>query len=99
MLGARDGSLYIGTDSGLLGWANQRLTRYLDGETIGGIMQDRNVKSGLRITGLAITQIIAPIHFAQLAGQAFVVTVTESAMERSHTPQGLSRRTLRAVFG
>jgi signal transduction histidine kinase/ligand-binding sensor domain-containing protein len=41
MLGARDGSLYIGTDSGLLRWANQRSTRYLDGETIGGIMQDK----------------------------------------------------------
>jgi signal transduction histidine kinase/ligand-binding sensor domain-containing protein len=40
MLGARDGSLYIGTDSGLLRWANQRLTRYLDGDTIGGITQD-----------------------------------------------------------
>jgi signal transduction histidine kinase/ligand-binding sensor domain-containing protein len=40
MLGARDGSLYIGTDSGLLRWANQLLTRYLDGETVGGIMQD-----------------------------------------------------------
>jgi streptogramin lyase len=40
MLGARDGSLYIGTDSGLLRWANQRSIRYLDGETIGGIMQD-----------------------------------------------------------
>lgn len=40
MLGARDSSLYIGTDSGLLRWANQRLTRYLDGETVGGITQD-----------------------------------------------------------
>jgi len=40
MFGARDGSLYIGTDSGLLRWANQLLTRYLDGETVGGIMQD-----------------------------------------------------------
>jgi ligand-binding sensor domain-containing protein len=40
MLGARDGGLYIGTDSGLLRWANQRSTRYLDGETVGGIVQD-----------------------------------------------------------
>jgi len=40
MLGARDGSLYIGTDSGLLRWANQQLTRYLDGETVRGIIQD-----------------------------------------------------------
>ena len=40
MLGARDGSLYIGTDSGLLRWANQRSIRYLGGETIGGIIQD-----------------------------------------------------------
>src|SRR5580700_11756423 len=40
MLGARDGSLYIGTDSGLLRWANQCSIRYLDGETIGGIIQD-----------------------------------------------------------
>jgi signal transduction histidine kinase/ligand-binding sensor domain-containing protein len=40
MLGAKDGSLYIGTDSGLLRWANQRSIRYLDGETIGGIIQD-----------------------------------------------------------
>jgi ligand-binding sensor domain-containing protein len=40
MLGARDGSLYIGTDSGLLRWAHQRSTRYLDGGTVGGIIQD-----------------------------------------------------------
>jgi ligand-binding sensor domain-containing protein len=40
MLGARDGSLYIGTDSGLLRWANQRLTRYLEGGTVGGILED-----------------------------------------------------------
>jgi ligand-binding sensor domain-containing protein len=64
MLGARDGSLYIATDSGLL-----------RGQTS------------------------AQIHFAQLAGQTFVVTVTEPVIERSRTPQGLSRRTLRAVFG
>jgi len=40
ILGAKDGSLYIGTHSGLLRWANQRLTRYVEGETVRGITQD-----------------------------------------------------------
>jgi ligand-binding sensor domain-containing protein len=68
MLGARDGSLYIGTDSGLVRWANQRSTRYLDGETIAASCRTRKAKFGLRITGLAITKIITQIHFAQLVG-------------------------------
>jgi ligand-binding sensor domain-containing protein len=41
VFGARDGSLWIGTNSGLLQWVNQRSTTYLDGEVADQILQDK----------------------------------------------------------
>jgi signal transduction histidine kinase/ligand-binding sensor domain-containing protein len=40
VFGARDGSLWIATENGLLQWVNQRAARYLDGRELNSILQD-----------------------------------------------------------
>ncbi len=40
LLGARDGSLWIGTASGLVHWVREHSIRYLDGELINDVEQD-----------------------------------------------------------
>ena len=42
LFAARDGSLWIATDGGLLQWQNGRSVRYLSGHSIGSILQDQN---------------------------------------------------------
>jgi ligand-binding sensor domain-containing protein len=44
LFGAKDGSLWIATDEGLLQWQNGRSARYLNGRTVGSILQDENGK-------------------------------------------------------
>ena len=44
LLAARDGSLWIATDAGLAHWVNQRLVKYLTGDSIDSVAEDETGK-------------------------------------------------------
>ncbi|HEY4049228.1 MAG TPA: two-component regulator propeller domain-containing protein [Acidobacteriaceae bacterium] len=87
LLGARDGSLWIATGSGLLRWVNQRSTRYLNGAATTSIMQ--NQKGQIWVTNYMVNDYSHPICRI-VETDAHCYGYGGSERTRLYSPQGLT---------